>query len=244
MLNKIFKIKIILITFTLFIGTFAGCIEKESIDSNNKIFDYIPISNNLSNPSETAKTALHEKYGNEWYQRFQIGGHYKYISIPFDHWIIRINQDFCILITTEQAYFLSAKDFNKYLEVYGSNVSINDDQDCIDLFESYLEIFGILSSVQDEEIFLEKHLEFFSNETNIKYNINPNNFTFFQINKTDNYYQLEIYTITILNSNQSVPSSQDILISHYLVEIFGKGQIGLSLIKREELKEAIPAGPK
>ena len=223
---------------------FTGCIPQ--INDANKTYNFYSLPNpyNLSNPTEAAKLALNEKYGEDWYEKYQIGWHYKYPSIPFDHWLIRISPDFCILVTAERAYFLSPEDFNEFLELYGKNVSLEKNRDVIQLFEIYLKLYGLSSSVQDEEMFTERHLELWTDEAKKNYNIDPKKFTLSDIKRENCYCLLDCYTITRVKSYPRIPSPQDIIISHYSVKVENKGEISLNLINRTKYEEVIPSGPR
>jgi hypothetical protein len=216
----------------------------EDFEATTIEFDSLSNPHNLSNPTETAKLALNEKCGEDWYKEYQIGWHYKYPSIPFDHWLIRISPDFCILVTSEEVYFLSPEDFNDFLGLYGKNISLEQDRDVIYLFEVYLKLYGLSSSVQDEEIFTERHLELWTDEAKGKYNVNPEDFTNLDIKREDSYCLLDCYTITRVQSYPTVPSPQDIIISHYSVRIGSKGDICIGLINRTKYAQVIPAGPR
>jgi len=207
-------------------------------------FDCLSNPYNLSNPTETAKLSLNKKYGENWFKRYQVGWHYKYPSISFDHWLIRINPDFCILVTFDKVYFLSPEDFNKFLELYGNEIKLEKDRDVIYLFEIYLNLYGLSSSVQDEEIFTKRHLKLWTAEIKEKYNVDPEEFTHIEIKRENSYYLLDCYTITRISSYPRVPSPQDIIISHYSVKVGNKGQIYLNLIDRTKYEEAISAGPR
>ncbi len=229
----------------------AGCLNKsgggisevgESVKTTK--FDSLSNPYNLNNPSETTKFALNEKYGQDWYKKYQIGWHYKYPSIPVDHWLVRINSDFCILVTPEEIYFLSPKDFNEFLRLYGKNVSLEKDRDVVHLFEIYLKLYGLSSPVEDEEIFTERHLRLWTDEAKEKFNIQPQDFAHVEIKKENSYCLLDCYTITRVNSYPRIPSPQDIIVSHYSVKIGNKGEIDLNLINRTKYEQLIPAGPR
>ena len=216
------------------------------IERSNKMikFNSLPNPYGLDNPTETAKLALNKKYGENWFKKYQVGWHYKYPSIPFDHWLVKINSDFSILVTFDKVYFLSPKDFNQFLELYGNKVSLERDRDIIYLFEIYLSLYGLSSTVQDEEIFTKRHLKLWTAEIKEKYNVDPEEFARIEIKRENSHYLLDCYTITRVSSYPRVPSPQDIIISHYSVKVGNKGQVYLNLIDRTKYEEAIPAGPR
>jgi hypothetical protein len=246
-----YTIRNCVIGITLFgIVSSAGCLNKsgeipqkgESFITTK--FDSLSNPYNLSNPTEVAKFALNKKYGKEWYEKYQAGWHYKYPSIPVDHWLVRINSDFCILVTSEEIYFLSPKDFNEFLKLYGKNVSLEKDRNIVHLFEIYLKLYGLSSPVQDEEMFIERHLKLWTDEVKEKYNIEPETFTHLDIKRENSYCLLYCYTIMRINSYPRIPSPQDIIISHYSVKIENKGEINLNLIDRTKYEQIIPAGAR
>jgi len=222
---------------------FSRCTEG-FIERSNKMIEFNSLPNpyGLGNPIESAKLALNKKYGENWFKKYQVGWHYKYPSISFDHWLVRINSDFSILVTFDKVYFLSPKDFNKFLELYGNKVNLERDRDIIYLFEIYLSLYGLSSAVQDEEIFTKRHLKLWTAEIKEKYNVDPEEFARIEIKRENSHYLLDCYTITRVSSYPRVPSPQDIIISHYSVKVGNKGQVYLNLIDRTKYEEAIPAG--
>lgn len=206
--------------------------------------NFLSISSDLTQPTETAKLALNKRYGENWFKKYQIGKHFKYPSIPFDHWFVRINSDFSILITYDKVYFLSPREFNEFLDLYGEKISLEEDKDVVHLFEIYLSLYGLSSAVQDEEIFTKRHLKLWTAEIKEKYNVDPEEFAHIEIKRENSYYLLDCYTITRVSSYPRVPSPQDIIISHYSVKLGNKGQVYLNLIDKTKYEEAIPAGPR
>ena len=231
------------------VGCLAGCSSKSSAvpevkGSVTSNFDSLSNPYNINDSVETAKFALNKKYGEDWNKKYQIGYRYKYPSIPVEHWLVRINPDFCILITSEKIYFLSPEDINKFLENYGKNISPEKDRDVINLFEIYLKLYGLSSSAQDEEIFTKRHLGLWTDEAKEKYNIKPEDFTRLEIKKENSYYLLDCYTATRVNSYPRIPSPQDIIISHYSVKVENKGEVSPNLINRTKYEQVVPAGPR
>ena len=125
-------------------------------------FDFLTNSYNPGDPIEAAKLALGERYGENWYRKYQIDGSSKHPAISFEHIFIRINPpDFCLLVTEGKIYFLSPEDFNKFLEINGSDIKLEEERSVIDLFEIYLKLW--------------------TEEARRKYKIDPEEFTHIHI---------------------------------------------------------------
>lgn len=218
----------------------TGCVFVKWEDFEAKTIKFDSLSNpyNFSNPMKTAKLALNEKYGENWDQKYQVGGQYQFPSIPFNHCFVGITpSEFSILITEEEIFSLSPEDFNNFVELYGKSLGLREDQEVINLFETYLRLYGIGT----EELFTENHLEkYWISQLQEKYKIDPKEFTNLDIKREGSYWVLDCYTVTIVRSYPRIPSSAlDVIFSHYSVKIGNKGDVYLSLINRTKYEEVI-----
>ena len=241
MSSRLLVVAVLITVLLLSLAVSCACGSTETHE-----FDFLTNSYNHDDTIEAAKLALGERYGENWYRKYQIDGSSKHPAISFEHIFIRINPpDFCLLVTGQKIFFLSPEDFNKFLEINGSDIELEEERSIIDLFEIYLKLYGLYSyGVQDEEIFTEKHLKLWTDEARRQYKIDPEEFTHIDIESRDSDFLLVGYTITRESSYPRIPSPQDIIISHYSVKIGSKGEIYLDLIDRTRYEEIIPAGPR
>ena len=204
-------------------------------------FDFLPNPYGLNN-SKAVKFALSKKCGEDWNKKYQIGSYYNYPAIPLDHKLIRIDPpDFCILVTTEKIYFLSIEKFNEFLEIYG-NEYVQTEAEAIEVFSLYLKLYGLYDESVITPYYQDHRWALILEE---RYNRNFTDLSNMSIQKQDECWRLECYTVSQSATDpHTKPSPIDVVITRHVAEVGFKGNINILKTESERYGELIPAGPR